>query len=220
VPGLVAVAAFWFLVRERPMEARPQRSFAAGLRLLPASFRLFLVGVGIFGAGDFSHTMLILYSSRALAPVHGAARAASIAVALYTLHNVFYAGSAYFSGWLSDHVPQRKFVLAAGYGLAVVTAILLCTGTQSLAWLAVISVLAGLYIGTEEALEDSVAAELVPKDQHGMAFGTLAAVNAGGDFVSSLMVGILWSGFSVQAAFGMSAVLFFVGAVMILRLRP
>jgi MFS family permease len=218
LPGFIAVATFWLLVRERPLEARPQRSFAAGLRLLPVPFRRFLVGVGIFGAGDFSHTMLILYASRALAPVHGAARAGSIAVALYTLHNVFYAGSAYFSGWLSDHVRQRKFVLAAGYGLGVVTAILLCTGTPSLAWLAVISVLAGLYIGTEEALEDSVAAELVPKDQHGMAFGTLAAVNAGGDFVSSLVVGALWSAFSVQAAFGMSAVLFFVGAVTILRL--
>jgi len=219
LPGLVAVAAFWLLVRERPVEARPQRSFTAGLRVLPAPFRGVLVGVGIFGAGDFSHTMLILYASRALAPVHGAARAASIAVALYTLHNVFYAGSAYFSGWLSDHIRPRKAVLAAGYGLAVVTALLLCTGTQSLALLAVISVLAGLYIGTEEALEDSLAAELVPKDQHGMAFGTLAAVNAGGDFVSSLMVGLLWSAFSVQAAFGLSAVLFFVGAVMILQLR-
>ncbi len=190
-----------------------------GLRLLPAPFRRFLVGVGIFGSGDFSHTMLILYASRALAPVQGAARAASIAVALYTLHNAFYAGSAYLSGWVSDHVRQRKFVLAAGYGLAVVTALLLCTGTQSLTLLVVISILAGLYIGTEEALEDSVAAELVPKDQHGMAFGTLAAVNAGGDFLSSLMVGFLWSAFSVQAAFGTSAVLFFAGTVMILRLR-
>jgi MFS family permease len=220
LPGLVAVAAFWLLVRERPMATRPQRSFATGLRLLPAPFRRFLLGVGIFGAGDFSHTLLILYAARALAPVHGAVRAASIAVALYTLHNAFYAGSAYLSGWVSDHVRQRKFVLAAGYGLAVVTAALLCTGTQSLALLVVISALAGLYIGTEEALEDSVAAELVPKDQHGMAFGTLAAVNAGGDFLSSLMVGFLWSAFSVQAAFGTSAVLFLVGTVMILRLRP
>src|SRR5271154_3632260 len=134
VPGLVAVAAFWLLVRERPMAARPQRSFATGLRLLPAPFRRFLVGVGIFGAGDFSHTMLILYASRALAPVHGMARAASIAVALYTLHNAFYAGSAYFSGWLSDHVPHRKLILAAGYALAGVTAILLTAAPRQF-WL-------------------------------------------------------------------------------------
>ncbi|MGB6497039.1 MAG: MFS transporter, partial [Candidatus Acidiferrum sp.] len=73
--------------------------------------------------------------------------------------------------------------------------------------------------GTEDALEDSVAAELVPKEQHGMAFGTLAAVNAVGDFLSSLLVGSFWSVFSVQAAFATSAVLSFAGAVLILRLR-
>jgi MFS family permease len=154
-----------------------------------------------------------------LAPAHGTAGAASIAVGLYVLHNVFYAGSAYLSGWLSDHVPSRKAVLAAGYALAGVTALLLCTGTQTLGLLAVIFVLAGIYVGTEEALEDSLSAELVPKEQHGMAFGTLAAVNAVGDFASSLLVGFLWSAFNVQTAFTASAILFFAGAALVLRLR-
>ncbi|HET8923352.1 MAG TPA: MFS transporter [Candidatus Acidoferrum sp.] len=219
LPGMIAVASFWLLVRERPIAARPQRSFLIGLKALPIPFRRLLVGIGIFGAGDFSHSMLILYASRMLGPGHGMARAASLAVGLYTLHNVFYAGSAYLSGWLSDHVPSRKAVLASGYALAGVTAILLCTGTHSLWLLGVIFVLAGLYIGTEEALEDSLSAELVPKEQHGMAFGTLAAVNAVGDFVSSLLVGFLWSAFNVQTAFTASAILFFAGAVLILRLR-
>jgi MFS family permease len=219
VPGLVAVALFWLLVRERPVAARPQRSFLIGLKTLPISFRKLLVGVGVFGAGDFSHSLLILYAARMLTPGYGAARAASFAVGLYTLHNVFYAGSAYLSGWLSDHVPSRKAVLAAGYALAGITAILLCTGTHSLPLLVLIFILAGLYVGTEEALEDSLSAELVPKEQHGMAFGTLAAVNAVGDFLSSLMVGFLWSAFNVQTAFTASAILFVTGAVLILRLR-
>ena len=198
---------------------RTQRSFVVGLKALPLPFHRLLVGVGVFGAGDFSHTLLILYATRMLAPGHGMARAASLAVGLYTLHNVFYAGSAYLSGWLSDHVPSRKAVLAAGYALAAVTAILLCTGTSSLWLLGLIFVLAGLYIGTEEALEDSLSAELVPKEQHGMAFGTLAAVNAVGDFVSSLLVGFLWSAFNVQVAFAASGLLFIIGAILILRLR-
>lgn len=219
LPGLVAVACFWLLVRERPIAARSKHSFLLGLKALPIPFRRLLVGVGIFGAGDFSHSLLILYASRMLGPSFGFAHAASMAVGLYTLHNVFYAGSAYLSGWLSDHVPNRKVVLAAGYALAGVTAILLCTGTHSLPLLAAIFILAGLYIGTEEALEDSLSAELVPQEQHGMAFGTLAAVNAVGDFVSSLLVGTLWSAFNVQTAFTASAILFFVGALLILRLR-
>ena len=219
LPGFVAVACFWLLVRERTMAAPSKRSFLLGLRALPIPFRRLLVGVGIFGAGDFSHSLLILYASRILAPAHGLRQAASLAVGLYTLHNVFYAGSAYISGWLSDHVPSRKSVLAAGYALAGVTAIFLCTGTPSLPWLAAIFILAGLYLGTEEALEDSLSAELVPHEQHGMAFGTLAAVNAVGDFVSSLLVGSLWSVFSVQTAVAASAILVFAGAILILRLR-
>jgi MFS family permease len=219
VPGLVAVASFWLLVRERPIAAKAKRSFLVGIRELPAPFRRFLLGVGVFGAGDFSHSLLILYASRMLAPQFGMARAASLAVVLYTLRNVFSAGSAYASGWLSDHVPQRKLVLASGYAVAGVTAILLCTGTHSLWLLGVIFALAGLYFGTEDALEDSVAAELVPKEQHGMAFGTLAAVNAVGDFLSSLLVGFLWSAVSIQAAFATSTVLFFAGAILIVRVR-
>ena len=101
----------------------------------------------------------------------------------------------------------------------MLTALLLCTGTHSLSLLVGIFVVGGLYIGTEEALEDSVAAELVPPEQHGMAFGTMAAVNAVGDFLSSLLVGCLWSAVGVEAAFGVSAVLFAVGAILILRLK-
>jgi len=220
LPGLIAAAIFWLLVRERPIAERPKRSFFVGLKTLPLPFRKLLVGVGVFGAGDFSHSLLILYATRALTPAHGVARAASLAVGLYTLHNGFSAGSAYLSGWLSDHVPSRKAVLAAGYSLAGITAILLCIGTSSLWLLALIFILAGLYVGTEEPLEDSLSAELVPKEQHGMAFGTLAAINAVGDFLSSLLVGFLWSAFNAQIAFTASAILFFSGVLLILRLRP
>jgi MFS family permease len=219
LPGLIAVACFWILVRERPMAARPRQSFVTGLRNLPVTYRRFLLAVGIFGGGDYSHTLLILFAARMLTPAHGAIRAASIAVGLYTLHNVFSAGSSYLSGWISDHVPHRKLVLAAGYALGGVTAILLMLAPSSLWLLALIFALAGLYVGTGEALEDSLAAELIPKEQHGMAFGTLAAVNAGGDFISSLLVGFLWSAVSLKAAFALPMVLSFLGAFLVLQLK-
>jgi len=219
LPGMIAVLSFWLLVRERAFEARKKVTFLAGLRSLPRNFREFLLGVGVFGSGDFSHTLLILYASRMLTPVHGAAKAASLAIGLYTLHNVFYAASAYVSGWISDHVAHRKTILAGGYALAGVTAISLTATPASIWLLGGLFVLAGIYVGTEEALEDSLAAELIPREQHGMAFGTLAAVNAVGDFLSSLMVGFLWSAVSAKAAFSFSAILFFLGAFLILRLR-
>src|SRR6266853_7006456 len=73
LPGLIAVAAFWLLVRERPIAARSQRSFLLGLKELPAAFRRLLLAVGVFGAGDFSHSLLILYATRMLTPAHGSA---------------------------------------------------------------------------------------------------------------------------------------------------
>jgi hypothetical protein len=42
---------------------------------------------------------------------------------------------------------------------------------MNLPMLVVVFVLAGVYVATEEALEDSLAAELVDKDQHGMGLG-------------------------------------------------
>jgi MFS family permease len=219
VPGLIAVLCFLVLVRERPIERKEQKSLLIGLRSLPGEFRKVLLGVGVFGAGDFSHSLLILYASRMLSPELGLVRAATLAIVLYTLHNFFSAGSSYLSGWLSDHLRQRKLVLAGSYGIAVVTALLLCTGTHSLLLLAVIFVLAGTFEGSKDALEDAVAASCAPKEQHGMAFGTLAAVNALGDFASSLLVGALWSAFNVETAFGLSAALFFIGTILILRVR-
>ena len=218
-PGLIAVASFWLLVRERTADTKKKHTFWKGLQALPGKFRRFLLGVGIFGCGDFSHTLLILYATRMLSPSQGVARAASLAVGLYTLHNVFCAGSAYIGGWISDHVRHREAILSGGYALAGITAMFLTAAPHRLALLAPIFALAGVYVGTEEALEDSLAAELIPKEQHGMAFGTLAALNAVGDFLSSLVVGFLWSAMSVQAAFSFSATLFLVGAFIILRLR-
>jgi len=219
LPGMIAVVSFWLLVRERPLGTNKNETFWKGLQALTPTFRRFLIGVGIFGSGDFSHTLLILYATRMLTPSQGMARAASLAVGLYTLHNVFYAGSAYVSGWISDHVRHRQAILAGGYALAGVTAIFLTTAPHRLVLLAPIFALAGLYVGTEEALEDSLAAELMLREHYGMAFGTLAAVNAVGDFLSSLVAGFLWSAVSVRAAFSFSAVLFFAGALIILRLR-
>ena len=77
--------------------------------------------------------------------------------------------------------------------------------------------LGGIYVAVEETLEDSLCAELVDETQHGMAFGVLATVNGMGDFLSSIMVGALWSTAGLMAAFGYSLLLFIAGAVLVLR---
>ena len=218
VPGLIAAALIAFVVVEKDRAPVPHISFGERLRLLPANYRRFLVAVGLFGAGDFAHTRLILLATQQLAPALGAGKAASAAVALYVLHNVFYAAFAYLAGWLADRLPKRK-LLAAGYALAAVMAVLVIALPATLWTLGLVFALGGIYVGIEETLEDSFCAELVGEEHHGMAFGVLATVNGVGDFLSSLVVGVLWSAFGPAVAFSYSAVLFTLGALLVVRLR-
>jgi MFS family permease len=219
IPSLIAVGLIAFAVKEKERKPVAHVSFGERLRRLPPSFRKFLVAVGLFGAGDFSHTLLILLATQRLTPTRGATRAASLAVGLYLLHNVLYATFAFVAGWLADLFDKRR-LLVAGYALAAVMAVAVIALPVSVWTLALVFALGGIYVAVEETLEDSLCAELVGEPQHGMAFGTLATVNGVGDFLSSLVVGALWAWAGVEVAFGFSAVLMVVGALLVLRARP
>ena len=218
IPSLIASGLILFLVKEKERKPVPHISFGQRLRMLPANYRKFVLAVGLFGVGAFAHTLLILLATQKLTPSLGATKAASVAVALYVLHNIFYAAFAYIGGWLGDHFPKNK-LLALGYSLAA----LMCIGIMALPvhiWtLALIFILGGINVALEETLEDSFCAELVTESQHGMAFGVLATVNGIGDFLSSIIVGALWTVFGTTIAFGYSAALSLVGAWLVLKLR-
>jgi MFS family permease len=217
IPGLAATAVVAGLVRERERRKVKSVSFREGLGQLPPRFRRFLLAVGVFGAGDFSHTLLILYATGKLAPTLGTGVAASAAVGLYLARNLCHASFSFFVGWLSDRV-DRRLLLGSTYLLAFITMLLLILLPPTLWSLALVFILAGLFVAGEETLEDTLAAELVPAESHGMAFGILATVNGAGDFVSSLTVGLIWTAFGSGAAFGFSAILFAAGALLVFRL--
>ncbi len=218
IPGLIAAAAIAFLVREKGRPHVAYISFGARLAALPRSFRRFLLAVGIFGAGDFSHTMLILLATQQLAATYGAEKAALFATGLYIFRNVLNAAFAFIAGWMADHFDKRA-VLSAGYALAAVMGLLLTFAPLNLPILALIFALGGIYVAVEEALEDSLAAELVDREHHGMGFGALATVNGIGDFLSSAVVGLLWANFGTSIAFAFCTVLFIVGAFL-MRWQP
>ena len=218
LPGLLAAGLIAFLVVEKQRTPIPHVSFAERLQMLPASYRRFLVAVGLFGAGDFAHTLLILLATQKLSPMLGATKATSVALALYVLHNVFDAGFAYLAGWLANQF-RKNLVLATGYALATVMAIVIIALPASVWMLGAVFVLGGIYVGIEETLEDSLCADLVDEADYGVAFGVLATVNGVGDFLSSAIVGVLWTVAGTTVAFGYSAALFLAGAVLVARLR-
>lgn len=57
IPGILSALSFFLLVKEQPR--RPSiKSFVASIQSMPMNFRLFLIGVGVFGIGDFAQTYL------------------------------------------------------------------------------------------------------------------------------------------------------------------
>jgi MFS family permease len=214
VPGLAAAGAMFFLTRgaerepgrgsdehhggDPPRGSSPRPAF-------PRAFRLFLVGVLLFGLGDFSRTFLIWLAARGLG-ADGARPGGTIttAVLLYALHNLVAALAAYPVGRLGDRVSKMR-LLVGGYGLGVLTNVLLAAAGGSLAGLAVAIVLSGVYISVEETLEKAVAAELLPRELRSLGFGVLATANAVGDMLSSLYVGLLLQQGTRVGAFGLAA---------------
>src|SRR5262249_38751424 len=199
------------LVREQVHTAPVGRKFLASVAELPRDFRRFLVGVGIFGAGDFSPTLLILAATQLLTPTYGLLEAAQAAALLYAWRNGVQAAASFPGGALSDRWGRRGLLLL-GYLLGGVVmlgfAAAFLAETVSLPLLLLLFAGAGTYVAVEEALEGAMTADLIPdKTVRGTAYGILGTVNGLGDFVSSLVVGLLWThlgpvhGFTFAAVF-------------------
>ncbi len=213
IPGILAAASILFLVSEHQHRRINKLSFWGSLNSLPVPFRRYLVGIGIFGIGDFSHTLLILYATQVLTKTSGD-QAGLIAIQLYTLHNVLYAVGAYPVGALADRLGKRGLLISA-YILAVVMNALLITTIPTIPLLVIIFALGGTVYASQQSLERAVAADLTPAEIRSTGFGVLATVNGIGDFVSSLVVGFLWSIFSPAIGFTYSLVMSILGAIAI-----
>lgn len=218
IPGIASALTFAIFVHENRREGS-RTSLSASIKTLPRSFLKFQVGVGIFGAGDYSHTLMILAAAQLLAPQRGTIRAAEIAGLLYVLHNFVYAVTAYPAGALSDR-RGRRGLLAIGYGLGAIVALGFAAAfwsrSTNIFFIALLFMLGGTFIAIQDALEGAMTADLVPHtDRRGVAYGVTGAVNGVGDLISSAIVGIVWSAYSPVVALVYAAAMMAAGAVAI-----
>jgi MFS family permease len=218
IPGVLSVLTFAWLVAEPRRPASPALRFWQTVGSFPGRFRRFLLGVGIFGLGDFAPTLLILAATTQLTPSHGLAQAAQIGGLLYVLRNVVYAAGSFPVGALADRFGHQR-ILVGGYVLgALVTLGVVRAFAFSLSAIPYWGLLfagAGIVIATQDALESTVTAELIPTSVRGTAFGVLGTVNGIGDLASSVLVGVLWTAISPVAGFGYAAIAMALGALVL-----
>jgi MFS family permease len=210
IPGILAALSIVALVSERPHRTLNGASFSDSLRLLPPAFRRYVVGVFIFGCGDFSHTLLIMYAVQSLAPNYGQG-AGTIAIELYVMHNFLYAVGAYPAGALADRIG-KKGPLIGSYWIATLMNLLLVALAPNLGVLVAAFFLAGAGYAIQQSLERAIVADIAPVEVRSTGFGVLASVNGVGDLVSSAIVGGVWTLISPRAAFLFALVMTVTGA--------
>lgn len=219
VPGLFAALAVLLLVREVPRVVRASTDRVAGsmraLVAVPGPFRRLLAGVGVFGLGNFSATLLILRATQILAADgRSNTRAAAVAVLLYAGHNAANAIAAYPAGALADRFGRRR-VLVAGIVLYAAACAVFAFGSPKVAVLAALFVGVGVSTGLVETGQSAHAAELLEPAVRGRGFGLVGLVDGVGDLVSSVVVGLLFTVTSPAWGFGYAAVLSAAGALVL-----
>lgn len=218
IPGILAVLSFAFLVHDPGGTPNPHLRFFGTVSTMPASFRRYLVAVGIYGSGDFAPTLLILAATQCLSSSYSLTAAGALAGALYVLRNTVQTAASYPAGWLSDHLGARR-ILAGGYVLGVLSCVLLAitfgSGWSNLLPLTVVFILSGICAAVQETIEPVVTASLVPEEIHATCYGVLGAVNGVGDLISSLFVGLIWTLVSPQWAFLAAGLTLLTGTIIL-----
>ena len=219
IPGLLAALAVVVLVRELPRTIAAHGPAIRGamfeLARRPGPFRWLLTGVGLYGLGNFSATLLILRATSLLASTgRSTERAAAMAVLMYAAHNTSNAVAAYPAGATVDRAGKRP-VLIAGFLLFAGACAAFATGPTSIPVLTLLFVAVGASTGMVETAQSAHASELLDDQVRGRGFGLLGFVDGIGDLVSSVVVGTLFTVTAPAWGFAYAAVLSAAGAVAI-----
>ncbi len=215
VPGLLAAFAFWALVREQRFTPKPGLRLGASVAALPRPFWWFLIPVGVFGLGDFAHTVLFVVATVQFRDTYGLQDGLTLGILLPAWRNLIQALATYPAGVVGDRIGHGA-ALAGGYLVGAMTFSWFVTVSAPgiAAWLLLFA-LAGFYLAVEEALEPAAIADLVPdKRLHGTAFGVLAVVNGLGDVAASVVVGWLVYHSGRSAGLIYASVTMLIGALL------
>jgi len=217
VPGLLSVASI-FLVIEKKRAPNHGLKLMSALRAMPREYLLFLLAVGLFGLADFAPTLMILRATTLFSPTMGLIEASRLAALLYMFRNVVYAIASYPIGALSDRFMRSRY-LAIGYAVAVITFLGFALAIPSIGWFILFFGLAGVFIAWEDTIEAVAVRDYVDESISGTAYGVLGVVNGIGDFVSSIVVGALWTVLGPAWGFGYAVVVGLCGTILMASIR-
>lgn len=205
IPAFLAVIILVVGIRETKALQDIKRT-AVSFADLPLTFKRFLLVVALFTLGNSSDAFLILRAQERGVTILGV-------MGMLFAFNVVYTAVSGPAGFLSDKLGRRRFLLAGWllYALTYFGLALAQTAVQTVSLVIIYGIYYGLTIGTAKSL----VADLVPKTQHGTAYGWYNGAVGLAVLPASVFAGLLWQGVGHWAGFGVQAPFLF-GAFMAL----
>jgi len=192
IPAVAAVVLLAGWLQELPRRGAPAARPRFSLAGFDARFRAFLLVVGVFALGNSADAFIVLRAQ--------SLGASTVAVLLLVLgFNFVYTVAASPIGHLSDRVGRSRLIVA---GWMLYGVVYLAFGVaSSVAALAAVWALYGLYYALTEGVVKAFIADLVPSELRGSAYGMYAAVVGVVALPASALAGLFWQGFGPAAPF-------------------
>ncbi|HVG10872.1 MAG TPA: MFS transporter [Thermoanaerobaculia bacterium] len=210
VPGVLAVAALAFGVREVPRVTEASKQFDPHARL-GGRFWAFLGIVFIFTLGNSTDAFLLLRAADLGVD-------ASLIPILWAMLHVVKSLSSTPGGALSDRLGRKPLLIAGWLVYAGVYFLLGRPGAEWQAW--ALFAVYGIYFGLTEGVEKALVADLVPADRRGAAFGWYNLALGLGALPASLIFGAMWDRWGPATAFTFGAGMALAAAVGIAAVAP
>jgi MFS family permease len=210
IPAYLSIIVLLVVVKELPFNhdtAKPRRLISRGnILALPSSFWWVIVIASLLSLARFSQAFLVLKAHNV------GVDAAYVPLVLVVVYLVF-SVAAYPFGMLADHM-DRRLQLAIGAVILICADIVLAGA--STVWLTALgAALWGLQLGVTQGLLGATVADAAPDRLRGTAFGIYDVAIGAGTFVASAGAGALWAAGGPALAFGVSACVATLAALML-----
>jgi MFS family permease len=215
IPGAIALIILLLFVKEKVSKSTTETKILQGVKLvLKGRFLLLLLVVGVFSIGAFNFSIILAKAEDIGIPE-------AIIPLVYATINITHVVIAIPSGMLSDRIGREK-VLIFGYGAFLLSALLLSQQIISPAYIFLVALVYGLYMGVGETIQRAMVPKYAPAELKGTAYGLYYLVVGTGFFIANAMVGALWTyaGSAVAASYSVvTSIVAIVGMILFLKAR-